>query len=298
MVRRTAIGRGELGVDVAVYSIAALALIVTVYPLLFVFFQSISSPRSVLLGELRLFPDTVYLGSYAKILQKRELWRYYYNTLWIVAVGTLINLVMTMLTGYVLSKKDFKFRNHIMAFIVFTMFFGGGMIPFFIQVRNLGLVNTRWALVLPFAVSAWNVIIARTYFQSTIPESLYESAIIDGATKLQILVYIVLPLSKAVMAVVALWCIVGFWNSYFWALIFLPDPAKQPIQIFLVKVLVEGRAIDLGNLYFGFDSLEKMGIAEQIKYVVIIITILPMLLLYPFLQKYFIKGIMLGALKG
>ena len=185
-----------------------------------------------------------------------------------------------------------------MGFIVFTMFFSGGLVPFFIQVRRLGLINTRWALVLPFALSVWYVIICRTYLQSSIPESPHEAATIDGATKFQILARIILPLSKPVLAVVALWCAVGFWNSYFWALIFVPDPSKQPIQIFLMKVLVSGYITDISLAADGFDAVKKMGVREQMKFVVIVITILPILMVYPFLQKYFIKGAMIGALKG
>jgi len=178
------------------------------------------------------------------------------------------------------------------------MFFGGGMIPFFIQVRKLGLVNTRWALVLPFALSAWNVIIARTYLQSAIPESLHEAAIIDGASKLQILTMIILPLSKPILAVVALWCAVGFWNSYFWAMILVPNPAKQPIQVFLVKSLIQQGDSTFTTLMQGMQTVEGMSAVEQMKYVLIVITILPILAVYPFLQKYFIKGVMIGSIKG
>ena len=292
------IKRGELGIDIIVYIVCALVLVVTLYPILYVIFMSISTPRAVYMNELLFFPDGIYLESYKTILSKSEIWLYYYNTIWIVIFGTGINLILTLFTGYTLSRKDFKFRNYLMAFMVFTMFFGGGMIPFFIQVRKLGLVNTRWALVLPFALSAWNVIIARTYFQSAIPESLHEAAIIDGASKLQILTMIILPLSKPIMAVVALWCAVGFWNSYFWAMVLVPDPSKQPIQIFLVKSLIQQSDSALTVLMQGYQTIEGMSAVEQMKYVIIVITILPILCIYPFLQKYFIKGVMIGSIKG
>jgi putative aldouronate transport system permease protein len=292
------IKRGEPGIDVIVYIIAILVFIVTLYPILFVFFVSISSSDAVFFNEILFLPDTVQFRSYAEVLKKAELWRYYYNTVWIVVIGTLINLVMTLLAGYVLSRKDFKLRNYLMGFVVFTMFFSGGLIPFYIQVRRLGLVGTRWSLVLPFAVTAWYIIITRTYIQSSIPESLHEAAIIDGASKLQILTRIIVPLSKPILAVIALWCAVGFWNSYFWALIFLPDPRKQPIQIFLMKLLVHGHIQELGTISDDLNLSEQAGMAEQMKYVVIIVTIMPILALYPFLQKYFIKGVMIGALKG
>ena len=290
------IKRGEIGIDIIIYLIAAIVFIVTLYPILFVFFVSVSTPRAVFFNEILLLPDRINFDSYKQVLKKRELWTYYYNTVWIVVIGTAINLYMTLLAGYVLSRKDFKLRNHIMGFIVFTMFFSGGLIPFFIQVKRLGLINTRWALVLPFSISAWNVIIARTYIQS-LPEELHEAAVIDGATKLQILLRIVAPLSKPILAVVALWCSVGFWNSYFWALIFLPDPSKQPIQIFLMKLLVYGQIEELRTIHQTFSLAEQAGMAEQMKYTVIIVTILPILAVYPLLQKYFIKGIMIGAIK-
>jgi putative aldouronate transport system permease protein len=293
-----AIKRGEMGIDIIIYLIAMIVFVVTLYPILFVFFVSISTPKAVFFNEILLLPDRINFDSYKQVLKKRELWMYYYNTVWIVVIGTLINLYMTLLAGYVLSRKDFKLRNHMMGLLVFTMFFSGGLIPFFIQVKRLGLINTRWALVLPFSLSAWNVIIARTYIQSTIPEELHEAAVIDGASKLQILLRIVAPLSKPILAVIALWCSVGFWNSYFYALIFLPDPTKQPIQIFLMKLLVYGQIEELKTIHETFNLAEQAGMAEQMKYTVIIITILPILAVYPFLQKYFIKGVMIGALKG
>ncbi|KKK61347.1 hypothetical protein LCGC14_3015250, partial [marine sediment metagenome] len=168
---------------------------------------------------------------------------------------------------------------------------------FYIQVRRLGLIGSRWALILPFMLSAWNVIIMRTFLKMAIPEELYEAAIIDGATKLQILMKIVAPLAKPVLAVIAVWSSVGFWNAYFWAMIFLPDPKKQPIQIFLMKILVKGKGLDVG-LMAGLDMIGQIGVAEQMKFVVIILGILPIICVYPFLQKYFIKGVMLGSLKG
>ncbi len=293
-----AIKQGEIGIDIIVYLICALVLVVTLYPVLYVLFMSISTPNAVFYNKVKFLPDGIYLKAYKDILVKREIWQYYYNTIWIVVIGTFINLALTLFTGYVLSRKDFKLRNYVMFFMVFTMFFSGGMIPFFIQVRKLGLINTRWSLVLPFALSAWNIIITRTYLQSAIPESLHEAAIIDGASKLQIITKIILPLAKPVMAVVALWCAVGFWNSYFWALVFLPDPKKQPIQIFLVKILIQGNSGYMSELIRSYRTVEGMGIIEQMKYVIIIITILPILAIYPFLQKYFIKGVMIGSIKG
>jgi len=185
-----------------------------------------------------------------------------------------------------------------MAFIVVTMFFSGGLIPFYMQVRNVGLMNTRLAVVLPFSLSAWNVIIARTYFQSSIPESLHESAIIDGASKIRILLSIIVPLSAPIIAVITLWCAVGFWNSYFWAMILIQDTRKAPIQIFLVTILTGGESRTFGGQVGDQDMSKRVGVYEQLKYVAIVITVAPILFVYPFLQRYFIKGVMIGALKG
>ena len=289
--------RGEIGIDIIVHAIAGLVFIVTLYPILFVFFMSISTPRAVSSNEVMFLPDGIYLSSYKEILQKQEIWRYYFNTIFIVVIGTITNLLMTLLAGYVLSRRDFKFRNYLMIFVVLTMFFSGGLIPFYIQVRRLGLIGSRWALILPFALNAWNVIIMRTFLRMAIPEELYEAATIDGATKLQTLTRIVAPLAKPVLAVVGAWSIAGLWNTYFWAMIFLPNSKKQPIQMFLMKVLVQGRGRDAG-LAAGLGMIDQIGAAEQMKFVVIILGILPIVMLYPWLQKYFIKGVMLGSLKG
>ena len=290
--------QGERWIDVSVYLIALGVFVITLYPVLFVFFVSVSTPKAVFFNKILLIPDTIQFESYIQVLKKGELWRYYYNTVWIVVIGTTINLVTTILSAYVLSRRDFKLRNYLMAFIVFTMFFSGGLIPFFIIVKRLGLINTRWALVIPFSLSAWNVIIARTFIQSAIPEELHDAALIDGASKLQTLLRIVTPLSKPILAVIALWCAVGFWNSYFWALIFVPDNSKQPIQIFLMRLLVYGYIQELRTVSENLNIAKQGGMAEQMKYTVIILTILPILAIYPFLQKYFIKGVMIGALKG
>lgn len=296
--RKSIIRRGEPWLDVIVYMISIAAFIVTIYPFLYVFVMSVSTPTAVLYNKIKFLPDSIYLDSYRQVFSKPDIWMYYYNTIWIAVVGTVLNLIMTVLFAYPLSKKDFKLGKYIMKLMVFTMFFSGGLIPFFIQVNKLGMYNTRWALVIPFALSAWNIIITRTYFKSSIPESLDESAIIDGATRLRILYSIIIPLSKPILAVIALWSAVGFWNSYFWAMIFIQDPAKHPLQIFLMRLLVQSQGSELG-LAAATESLAiRTGIAEQIKYVVIVVTMAPILCVYPFAQKHFVKGVMIGSIKG
>ena len=292
-----AIKQSEIGIDIAVYSIAVMVFVITLYPILFVFFMSVSTPESLFANKVMFLPDAIYLKSYKEILQEQEIWRYYYNTIWIVVIGTSLNLILTLATGYVLSRKDFRFRNIVMIFVVFTMFFGGGLIPFYICVRRLGLIGSRWSQVLPFALAAWNIIICRTYLKSAIPEELHEASIVDGCSKLQILYHVIIPLSKPVMAVIALWVGVSLWNSYFWALVFLPDLAKQPIQVFLVNALIRDSVQELERLIQFSGGVERMAVVMQLKYCVIILATLPILMLFPFLQKYFVRGVIIGSLK-
>lgn len=296
--KKRLIKKGEPWLDVIVYIIAITSLIITLYPFIYVLVMSISTPAAVLYNKIRILPDSIYLESYGQVLSRPDIWRFYFNTIWIAVIGTVLNLIMTVLFAYPLSKKDFRLGRYIMKFMVFTMFFGGGLIPFFIQVNKLGMYNTRWSLVIPFALSAWNVIITRTYFKSSIPESLDESAIIDGATRLRILFSIIIPLSKPILAVIALWSAVGFWNSYFWAMIFIQDPAKHPLQIFLMRLLVQSQGSELGLAAANKSLANRTGIAEQMKYVVIMVSIAPILCVYPFAQKYFVKGVMIGSIKG
>jgi putative aldouronate transport system permease protein len=275
-------------------AILLVAVLVTLYPFIYVLSMSISTPLEVLNKTVYLFPKGIDFGSYRLLLENKSIWQSYYNTIWYTVVGTSINIVMSLLIAYPLSKSAFFIRKPLMLYIAFTMFFSGGLIPFFILVSQLGLYNTRWAIVLPAAISTWNVIIARTYFQS-LPESLAESAKIDGANELRILVRIVLPLSMPILAVLTLFYAVGHWNSYFPALLFLPDPKLHPLQLFLMRVLIQMRYELATALQVGvFRAVQ----AEQLKYSTIIVTILPILCVYPFLQRYFVKGVMIGALKG
>lgn len=271
------------------------AVIITLYPFVYVFSMSISEPIHVIAQEVWLYPMGFSLGAYKLVFENPEIWRSYYNTVWYAAVGTALNVVMTLLGGYPLSRPKFFLRNYIMFFISFTMFFSGGLIPLFILIRKLGLYNTRMALVLPTAVSAWYIIIARTFFRSTIHESLHESAIIDGAGEFRILMQIVIPLSKPIIAVLALFYAVTHWNSYFAALIFLPSKELQPLQLYLVRVLIQASEELLGNMDTG---LSRTSYAMQLKYATIIVAVLPIVCVYPFLQRYFVKGVMIGALKG
>jgi len=224
----------------------------------------------------------------------KSIWNAYSNTLFYVGVGTVINLVLTTLGAYPLSRRDLKGKNGIMMFIVFTMFFSGGLIPIYLNVRDLGLFDSRWAILLPSAISAYNLIVMRTFFQSTIPDGLIESGKIEGASEYRILWSIVLPLSMPVMAVMTLFYAVAHWNSWFDAMIYLQNRNYFPLQLLLREILVQSQT---NNMLGGVGSGDVQTISETIKYATIIIATLPILVIYPFLQKYFAKGVMLGGVK-
>lgn len=273
----------------------AILMIITFYPFVYTASNSISDPFAVASRQVVLLPKGFSILSYKMVLSNPEVYRYYYNTMWYVVVGTTINVMLTMMAAYPLSRIRFFLRNHIMVLITFTMFFSGGMIPTFLLVRGLGLYDTRWAVILPTAVTAYNVIISRTYLQSNIPESLCESAKIDGANDILILYKIVLPLSKPIIAVILLFSAVEHWNSFFPALIYLSDNKLHPMQLFLRRILL----IESEELVASAQGTsERNMIGHQIRYTAIMVTIIPIVCVYPFLQRYFVKGVMIGAIKG
>ncbi|WP_135553691.1 carbohydrate ABC transporter permease [Paenibacillus cymbidii] len=284
---------GEHLADGWIYLTMAFVIVVTLYPFVFVFSMSISKPIHVIEQSVWLFPKGFSLGAYKKVFENEMVWRSYYNTLFYTVVGTAINVVMTALAAYPLARRSFSLRRPMMVFIVITMFFGGGIIPMFILIQELGIYNTRWAILLPSAVSAFLIIIARTFFQ-TIPESLHESAKLDGANDISILVRIVLPLSQPILAVLTLFYAVNHWNSFFPAMMYLPEQKLQPLSLYLVKILVQNQEIMSEGM---LDSFDRALYAIQLKYAMIIITVLPIMAIYPFLQKYFVQGVMIGSLK-
>lgn len=271
------------------------AMGITLYPFVYVFSMSISSLENVLNGSVWLLPKGFSLDSYKLVFENPEVWTSYYNTIWYVTVGTMINVSMTILAAYPLSRPGFFLKKYILILIAFTMFFGGGLIPTFLLVNELGLYNTRWAIVIPGAVSAFLIIVARTFFQS-ISEGLHESARMDGASEYRILANIYLPLSKPILAVLTIFYAVAHWNSFFSALIYLPERGLQPMQLFLMRVLVQNSQ-DILNDPAMMDAVERMNFAAQLKYAVTIVVVTPILMIYPFLQKYFVKGVMIGSIK-
>jgi putative aldouronate transport system permease protein len=288
---------GDRTIGVVIYAMLSAVMIVVLYPLIFVASASVSDAISVIKGEVWLLPKNLSFTGYSLIFDNKEILIGYANTIVYTVVGTALNLVMTVLAAYPLSRKDFAGRNVIMAMIVFTMFFSGGLIPTYLLVKNLGMINTMWALILPGVVSVWNVIIMRTFFQTSIPVEVQESAAIDGCSNIQTLWRIVLPLSMPIIAVMILFYSVGHWNAYFNALIYLNDRAKYPLQLFLREILIKSQT-DQMTSSMDLSIQKHLMEAEAIKYAVVIVANLPVLLLYPFLQKYFVKGIMIGAIKG
>lgn len=288
--------RSEIEVDIIAIAISIVTIVVMFYPFLYVFSMSVSDPGAVISGRVKLFPIGFSIESYKMIFQSAEIWRKLGNTIWIVVVGTLLNIILTVLAAYPLSRPELPMRKTFMFVITFTMFFSGGLIPSYLLIKSLGLINSLWSLVLPGAVSAWYIIIARTFFR-TIPPSLVESAKIDGSSQYGIMMRIIVPLSLPIIAVVALYGAVSYWNSYFSALIFIMDSDKQPLQLYLMRVLISGESARMVNEGQALNFSQKASYEEQLKYAIIIFSIIPIIGLYPFLQKYFVKGMMVGSVK-
>lgn len=289
--------RSDNWVEAMIIVLLVGVVIVVLYPLIFVISASISNPVSVINGEMWFLPKGLNFEGYRKVLSNHDIMNGYANTIYYTVLGTAINLVMTICAAFPLSRKDFYGKSVITAIMVFTMFFSGGLIPTYLLVKNLGMINTVWALILPSAVGVYNVIIMRTFFQTTIPYELQEAAAIDGYSHFRTLLRIVLPLSMPIIVVMILFYSVGHWNSYFSALIYLKDREAYPLQLILREILVNNEMNELVSSQE--DSFaQKLLESETIKYAVIMVANLPMLLLYPFVQKYFVQGITIGALKG
>ncbi|MBA3277014.1 MAG: carbohydrate ABC transporter permease [Chloroflexia bacterium] len=287
--------RGERFASWSLYVVLIVVLFVTLYPFIYVLSMSISDPVAVISREVWLWPVGFSLGAYKLVFEDPSVWRAYYNTFWYTIVGTLVNVTMTVLAAYPLSRSTFVGRKPIMTMIVITLFFSGGLIPTFILIQQLGLYDTRWVMIFPSAVSAFLIIIARTFFQS-IPNAYIEAAKLDGANDIMILWKIVLPLSKPILAVLSLFYAVGHWNAFFTPLVYLPSPDLQPMSIFLSRVLIQDDQSMLGAGGV-VDTYARSMLAIQMPYALIVVVILPIVLVYPFLQKHFAKGVMLGGLK-
>lgn len=273
--------------------------IITLYPLIYVCSASISSPASVTSGRMWLWPTDITLEGYKRILKNSEIWMGYVNTIFYTVVNVAISLAVTLPAAYALTVKSLPGRKFIVFVFSVTMFFSGGMIPLYVVCRNLGLVNTLWAVILPSATSMWYIILTRTFFQSTIPHELEEASEIDGCSVFATFLRIVLPLSAPIIAVMALYFGVGRWNSYFGEMIFLRDRTKFPLQLFLREILIIAKFSEQNtNNADAITMAEQIRISSIIKYATMIVATLPVIAAYPFIQRYFVKGVMIGSIKG
>ena len=277
-----------------------LMLIVVIYPLYFVVLASVSDPQYVNSGTPLLYPRGFTLMGYSRVFADNRIWIGYANTLLYAGAGTLLAVAVQVMAGYALSRSDLPGRNIFMALFVFTMYFGGGLIPFYLVVKSLNLVNSRLLMIMLGCSSVYNIIIIRSFFVSTLPKELQEAAFIDGCTNQRYFFSIVLPLSKAIIAVIALYALVAQWNSYFNAMIFLTDRSKYPLQLYLREILLTAKTYADTSMVGGDpEAAAKMEqMVEVIKYGVIVVSTLPVIAVYPFLQKYFVQGVMIGAVKG
>lgn len=296
--RHSRMSRGDVIFEGIIIFILTLIALLIVYPLIYVISASFSNAVAVTAGKMYLWPVDLTLENYAQVFKNKNIMTGYRNSLSILFLGTSLNLVMTVLAAYPLSQKDLWGRNVLMKFIIFTMFFSGGLIPTYLMVgKTLGLMNSWGALILPGAISVYNMIIMRTFFTSSLPGEMLEAAEIDGASHFGTLFRIVLPLSGPILAVIGLYYGVAHWNSYFSALLYISQEAKQPLQLFLRKVLVMNSAQALMEM--GSDEMARQAMrAEVIKYAVIVLASIPMLVIYPFVQRFFVKGVMVGSIKG
>lgn len=284
------------------YTFVMFAFLIVLYPLIYILSASISDPKLVGSGEMWLLPKGITFEGYIRVFENENIWNGYLNTIIYTVVGTMINLVVTLPAAYALSRKDFYGRGFFTAMFMVTMFFSGGMVPSYLLVKQLGMIDTIWALVIPGAVSIWNLIVCRTFFQSSIPKELQEAAQIDGCTNMRLFIKIVLPLSMPIIAVMALFYGVGHWNSYFSALIYLNDAAKYPLQLVLRQILVlQQMSAQGGGMIDGSTATalnNKAEIAALVRYSTIIVATIPIIAVYPFLQRYFVQGVMIGSVKG
>lgn len=289
--------------DKVFFTINAIVLgifgLMVLYPLIYVVSCSFSSGYAVITNKVWLWPVEPTLDAYGAILKHRLLMSGYLNAFLYMVGGTTVNLILIVLAAYPLSRSDMPGRGFFTFVFMFTMFFNGGMIPDYLLVRNLRLLNTRWALIIPFMLSAYNIILVRTFFKSTIPTELLDAAHIDSCSDLQFFWRIALPLSKPILAVMVLFCAVGHWNGYFRALLYLSDSDLYPLQLVLRDILFVTQMPDSILMAMGDSKLEELSNLQQLlKYSVIVVASAPLMILYPFIQKYFVKGVMIGSLKG
>lgn len=283
------------------YFFVFLITLIVIYPLIFVISASISDPVAVNSGKVWLWPVNITFEGFNRVFQNKAIWLGYRNTIFYTILGTLLHLVILVPAAYTLSRKEVMGRKYILWFVVFTMLFSGGMIPNYLVVDSLGMVDTIWAIVVPGLVGAWSILVARSFFQANIPEQLVEAAKIDGASEMYILRKIVLPLSIPIIAVMALFRGVGLWNQYFSALIYLSSEELFPLQLILRQILVLNEVstdtMQMGAIGTANSFVDQINNASLVKYAVMIVSALPLLIIYPFVQGFFVKGVLIGSVK-
>ena len=295
MSKRLSYTRSDMFFNIALYGIASILLIIVAYPLWFILISSVSDPNAVAMGRVWFWPSSFTLLGYQEVFKRDSIWIAYRNTILYVIAGTFIGLAVNLSAAYALSRRDLVGRRVITLYFIFTMFFNGGLVPTYLTVQQFGLLNTFWVMVLPFSVATYNIIVARTFFSTSLPDGLWDAAQIDGCGNLRFFFTMALPLSKAVVAVLGLWMAVGHWNAYFNALIYLKDEKRYPLQLVLRAILI----VLQGPTDTGYDEAARLArkIADMIKYSAIVISTVPIMCLYPFVQKYFNQGVMIGAIK-
>ncbi|MFC0211591.1 carbohydrate ABC transporter permease [Paenibacillus chartarius] len=297
-ISRRSRSRGEWAFDIVIAVLCGLVFLIVAYPLYFVVIASVSDQTLVSTGQVTLFPKGFSTFGFEQIFKDPRIWIGYRNTVMYTALGTVVNLLFTLPAAYALSRPEFRARRALMFMFVFTMFFNGGLIPTYLLMKSLHLTNTMWAFILPFSVNVFNLIITRTFFESALPKELYEAASMDGCSHFKYFSMVALPLSKAVVSVIALYYLVAHWNDFFTGLIYIRSNSLQPLQIVLRDILISNQVFSQGAGAGGNAGGYAQQYADQVKYGVIIVSTLPILLVYPFIQKYFEKGVMIGSVKG
>ena len=284
--------------EIITYAFLLLIVIIVAYPLYYVLIASLSDPYDVYAGKTFFLPSQFTLEGYKRVFQESAIAVGYINSIYYTVLGTAVSVALIITSAYALSKKNLPFRKVIMIFYVITMYFGGGLIPTYLVVSKTGLMNSVWALILPGGVAVYNVIVARTFFENSIPEDLYEAAQIDGSSNIGTFIRIALPLAKPIIAVMVIFTMVGYWNDWFTALIYMGEKSKYPLQLALRQILIQSQATAtmIGNMDGGYAEANR--VTELIKFASIVVGSVPMLIAYPFVQKYFEKGFMAGAVKG
>lgn len=282
---------------IIVYVLLSMLFVIVAYPLLYIVSASFSDPQAVISGKVVLWPVSPTLRGYAAVFKNHKIVTGFINSILYMAIGTLVNIVMTILCAYPLSRKEFTARNKVAAIFVFTMYFSGGLVPTYILVNKLGLINSPLAMIIPSAMSTYNMIICRTYIQNSIPDELYEAAQLDGCTPWKYLKRVVVPLCKPIIAVLVLYYGVAKWNSYFDAMLYLKKASLQPLTIVMREILIQNK-IDYTMISDAKVASEMQGLTQLLKYSTIVVASVPVLIIYPFVQKYFVKGVMIGAVKG